>query len=29
LTDGLRTEEIIAAARRSSEERQWVTVRSD
>jgi predicted dehydrogenase len=29
LTDGLRTEEIIAAARHSSEERQWVTIRSD
>jgi predicted dehydrogenase len=29
LTDGLRTEEIIAAARKSNQERQWVTVRSD
>lgn len=26
LSDGLRTEEVIAAARRSSTERQWVTV---
>lgn len=29
LTDGLRTEEIISAARRSNQARQWVTVRSD
>ena len=29
LTDGLRTEEIIAAARQSSDARQWMTVRSD
>jgi predicted dehydrogenase len=28
LTDGLRTEQIIAAARQSSDARQWVTVRS-
>jgi predicted dehydrogenase len=26
LGDGLRTEEVIAAARRSSTERRWVTV---
>ena len=26
LTDGLHTEEVIAAARRSSTERRWVTV---
>jgi predicted dehydrogenase len=29
LTDGLRTEEIISAARRSNEARQWVMVRSN
>jgi predicted dehydrogenase len=29
LTDGLRTEEIISAARRSNKARQWVMVRSD
>jgi predicted dehydrogenase len=29
LADGLRTEEVIAAARRSSDARQWVTVSSD
>jgi len=29
LTDGLRTEQIIAAARQSSDARQWVTVSSN